>query len=236
MTKTVQSMMLASLALGALACRPAAPGTVAPSAEAGLRATEPVEQTPPAPEHAAEQAAEHQAEVDAATEPADSEQLAQLDTDGDGIPDSQDECPETPEWWNGYDDEDGCPDGCRLDPCAIRFHTPMRFVGNGAELDDASQIVLDDLAQVLRDNPDITIAIFGHTDSGGSSKANLQLSERRAIRIRDDLIDKGIAAERLIAKGHGENMPADTNRTAEGRANNRRVEVQRTDNPDCPPP
>ncbi|PTL81496.1 OmpA family protein [Vitiosangium sp. GDMCC 1.1324] len=88
-----------------------------------------------------------------------------------------------------------------------------------------SERILDQVASVLETNPDIKkLRIEAHTDSAGKASYNKDLSERRAKWVRVYLIQKGISAERLDSAGFGMTKPIDTNDTAEGRANNRRVE------------
>ena len=88
--------------------------------------------------------------------------------------------------------------------------------------------LLDDVAQVLNDNPTIHIRIEGHTDSVGSAKYNRKLSDGRANSVMSELISRGIEPGRMEAEGFGEDRPIDTNETKEGRANNRRVEMHIT--------
>ena len=78
----------------------------------------------------------------------------------------------------------------------------------------------------LERNKDVRIKIIGHTDSVGSDAANQKLSEGRAAAVREDLIKRGILADRIEAEGRGESQPVDTNETEEGRQNNRRVEIE----------
>ncbi|MCQ2342646.1 MAG: OmpA family protein [Paludibacteraceae bacterium] len=89
-----------------------------------------------------------------------------------------------------------------------------------------SEQSMTDLYEFLSHNPDIRIKIMGHTDSVGKDAANQKLSEGRANAVRDELIQRGIAADRLEAEGYGESRPIDTNDTDEGRQNNRRVEIE----------
>ncbi|GEM_PF-1802550 len=84
--------------------------------------------------------------------------------------------------------------------------------------------VLDEIAQVLKDNPGLRIRIEGHTDSVGPASYNLRLSQKRANAVRNYLISKGIDPSRLEAVGYGESRPIAPNTTPEGRAKNRRVE------------
>jgi len=80
---------------------------------------------------------------------------------------------------------------------------------------------------ILKDNPNIKVEIGGHTDSGGSEKANLKISEKRALSAKKYLQDKfNISGDRMITKGYGSSKPIADNNTSEGRAKNRRVEFK----------
>jgi OOP family OmpA-OmpF porin len=81
---------------------------------------------------------------------------------------------------------------------------------------------------VLSENPDVTVEIQGYTDNTGNKATNQKLSQARADAVRTWLIDKGIAADRLTAKGFGSDNPIAPNSTKEGRAQNRRIEFFRT--------
>ncbi|MDP1690823.1 MAG: OmpA family protein [Burkholderiaceae bacterium] len=94
-----------------------------------------------------------------------------------------------------------------------------------AQLNPGSARTLDQLASFLKDNPDRTIDIEGHTDAAGTDASNQVLSERRAIAVKNALIDRGIAANRLAARGFGEARPVASNDHAAGRQQNRRVEI-----------
>lgn len=85
---------------------------------------------------------------------------------------------------------------------------------------------LDRLVTLLTENPSIKVELSAHTDSKGSDDYNMKLSQKRAESVVNYLVTKGIAADRLIAKGYGETKPIDTNDTEEGRQNNRRVEFK----------
>lgn len=86
---------------------------------------------------------------------------------------------------------------------------------------------LDRWAEFFQNNPEETAEIYGHTDSVGTPEYNQGLSEKRAQAIVDYLVGKGVAADRLTAKGFGENEPVDKNETKDGRQKNRRVEMKR---------
>jgi len=94
------------------------------------------------------------------------------------------------------------------------------------ELKPESSAELDKLYSFLVKNPSLRIEIGGHTDNVGSDAHNLELSQNRALAVFSYLAGKGVAKERLTAKGYGKSMPVDTNETPEGRANNRRTEFK----------
>jgi len=92
--------------------------------------------------------------------------------------------------------------------------------------------VLDEAAQILKDNPDVKVTVEGHTDSIGSDSYNQRLSERRAAAVKHYLVSRGVAADRLETVGYGESRPIAPNTTPngrdnpEGRAMNRRAELK----------
>jgi OOP family OmpA-OmpF porin len=151
------------------------------------------------------------------------------DADKDGVADINDRCPDKPETKNGYLDDDGCPDKgapthVRVTKTEIEITDTIQFETGKATLLPISRPVLDDVAQVMKDRPELFIRIEGHTDDQGSDDQNLRLSQDRADSVRTYLTSRGIAATRLKAQGFGETKPIDTNRTTQGRARNRRVE------------
>jgi OOP family OmpA-OmpF porin len=168
------------------------------------------------------------------------------DTDGDGIPDKDDECPTVagPKEFNGCPDSDGdgipdhldaCPNvaglaefnGCPPPPPPPLDLAVVVFFGTDLiKLDAEDKGKLDKLAAELIKSEETTIIAQGHTDITGSASYNQGLSERRAQAVKDYLIEKGVPAERVAIKGFGEDQPADSNETEEGKANNRRVEFK----------
>ncbi len=99
------------------------------------------------------------------------------------------------------------------------------FAFDGDQIDPRSQQLLDEVATVLRVHPEVKkVEVGGHTDDRGKDAYNLDLSQRRVDSVRKYLIEKGVEPARLEAKGYGETKPIESNKTAEGRANNRRVE------------
>jgi len=84
---------------------------------------------------------------------------------------------------------------------------------------------IDNLAQVMKDYPDLNVVIEGHTDSVGTAAYNKKLSQRRAEAVKKYMVEKGIDENRLKAQGFGEEKPIASNKTKEGRQQNRRVEA-----------
>lgn len=166
-----------------------------------------------------------------------------VDTDGDGVVDCKDKCPNTPK--GVAVDPDGCPldtdgdgvydylDKCPRTPKGAKVNTSGCWILTGVNFDtDKSDISivyspkLDEVAVVLTKNPGVKVEVQGHTDNIASAKYNQKLSERRAAAVKEYLVGKGIAAERMIEKGFGLTAPIATNDTEEGRAQNRRVQLK----------
>ena len=147
-----------------------------------------------------------------------------VDRDGDGVADGTDRCPDTPGPASNY----GCPEDVKTKLTYIAkniyFHT------NKATLQKISYDPLNQLADILTRYPDAKLTIEGHTDNTGSHAYNKTLSNNRAKAVVDYLVSKGIAASRLTAVGHGEDKPVTSNKNAEGRTLNRRVELILTEN------
>ncbi len=176
------------------------------------------------------------------------------DNDADGIVDARDLCPDEPEDMDGFEDEDGCPEpdndndgvldaddtcpetpaGARVNAngCPLAEEMPETLVLKGvsfrtssAQLTPGSIGILAEVAASLRAWPDKMVEIRGHTDSTGNAENNRELSQRRAMSVRDSLIQMGIAPSRITAVGYGQEYPIAGNDTREGRSQNRRVEV-----------
>jgi uncharacterized protein (TIGR02001 family) len=140
------------------------------------------------------------------------------DADGDGVPDSADRCPNTP-----AGDRVG-PNGCSCD-VSIQTH----FAFDSAELTAEDKAALDRVAARLQELEFVGGAATGYTDNTGDAAYNVKLSERRAQAVVDYLGAKGVAPGRITATGAGSAEPVADNATEEGRAQNRRVTIRRTD-------
>lgn len=148
------------------------------------------------------------------------------DADGDNIPDDLDQCPNEGEILNGYQDADGCPDKAPVEEKTLILKG-VNFETGKAKLTPESLPVLDDIAAQLQAATNIVLEVSGHTDNRGNAAKNTALSESRAQAVADYLISKGISKDRLSVKGFGSTRPVATNKTAEGRMQNRRVEFNR---------
>ncbi|MCG3721947.1 hypothetical protein EXA23_01260 [Vibrio cincinnatiensis] len=108
----------------------------------------------------------------------------------------------------------------------LRLENGIGFQTNSYQLDPTIHNTLRGVAKILVEYPETSLVIDGHTDSTGSDTTNQILSERRAESVRSFLLSQGVATGRAIARGNGKRYPICTNSTAEGRACNRRVEIQ----------
>jgi outer membrane protein OmpA-like peptidoglycan-associated protein len=146
-----------------------------------------------------------------------------LDNDGDGFPDATDKCPNNP----GIAETGGCPKSKEITRGQLVLKG-VNFESGKSTLLRGSYSVLDEVAESLREWPEINIEIQGHTDASGIAAKNLALSQERAETVRQYLIDKGISPNRLTAVGYGQDKPIADNATKTGRAQNRRVEITRS--------
>ncbi len=139
------------------------------------------------------------------------------DIDDDGIEDIQDDCDYTKP--NLSVNRDGCAhfDG---------IVEGVEFEFDKSDLTINAQYVLDSVIQTLLEYPEANLNIAAHTDSIASDEYNIALSIRRARSVAAYLVNGGVAVPRLRARGYGESQPIETNATSEGRARNRRVEMQ----------
>jgi outer membrane protein OmpA-like peptidoglycan-associated protein len=176
-----------------------------------------------------------------------------LDSDGDGVPDYLDQCPDTPAAAYGKVDANGCPkdtdgDGIPdyLDKCPTLAGTAanngcpelkqkdkeifekalhgIQFATGKDVITKNSYPILDAVVMIMKENPSYFLEINGHTDNVGKVASNQVLSEKRATAVKNYLIKKGIAEDRLSSQGFGDTKPLVPNTTAANKAKNRRVE------------
>ncbi len=155
----------------------------------------------------------------ATSAPAPAATPAEGDSDADGVADSEDLCPDT-------------PPGIRVEPTGCAGNAPIILEGvsfryDSHELSGKSHTILDRVAAILRQQPSLRLEIAGHTDTQGKPAYNQWLSQQRAATVMDYLVKQGVNPDNLTARGYGSQQPIADNRTREGLASNRRVELRR---------
>jgi outer membrane protein OmpA-like peptidoglycan-associated protein len=147
------------------------------------------------------------------------------DSDGDGVPNRRDHCPDTPKG-----------EAADANGCTILFNKGKRtvilrgvtFLPSRATLTPEARVILRDVASQLVENPQYKVQVSGHTDIRGTRAKNLRLSLARARTVETFLEANGVPPTQVTAKGFGPDVPIASNKTAAGRAKNRRVELNRT--------
>ena len=149
-----------------------------------------------------------------------------LDADKDGVLDKDDDCPTVA----GPASNRGCPEvttealeDLKVQARAIYFNSGKATFKTG---DKETPARLDAIKEILKNYPNAKFSIEGHTDSDGSDKLNQKLSEERATAVMNALIERGVNVDNLVSKGFGESQPVATNKTAAGKAQNRRTEIR----------
>ena len=137
----------------------------------------------------------------------------QMDSDGDGVTDDKDQCPNTPV--GATVDARGC----------WTYAASVLFDFDSVDIKPGAYSMLNEAYDILKKNQEIVLELDGHTDNIGSEEYNMKLSENRANAVMEYFVGKGIDPNRFIAKGFGFTKPAASNDTKEGRAQNRRVEL-----------
>jgi outer membrane protein OmpA-like peptidoglycan-associated protein len=146
-----------------------------------------------------------------------------IDTDNDGVLDKDDDCPSTP----GPITNKGCPEISKeVEEILKMAFDNLEFETGKDIIKDASLPSLAELAEVLVKKPEWRLQISGHTDNVGDDQKNMILSKKRAEAVKNFMVSKGIAADRLFPLYFGETMPIAPNDTPEGRQKNRRVEMK----------
>lgn len=142
---------------------------------------------------------------------------ASPDIDNDGVPNEVDACPETSDYISV--DQQGCA-------IFAGVAEGVNFQTNSSILLPSAKATLDDVANTLKRHPTVNARISAHTDDWGDYDYNISLSEKRARSVVRYLVATGIAADRLQSRAYGESQPIANNRTAAGREQNRRVEIE----------
>ena len=114
----------------------------------------------------------------------------------------------------------------KADVTVLSFNEPINFAHNSDKIESASVAPIKKAADILKKYPDASVRVAGYTDSLGNPDYNVDLSQRRAKAVALELVSNGVAAENVSFIGYGAQNPIATNKTAEGRAQNRRVELE----------
>lgn len=145
------------------------------------------------------------------------------DSDGDGVADNEDRCPQV----KGNISNKGCPEISKADVKKITQIASNIFMETGSDKLKATSLAqLDALTEILKRYEAANLVIEGHTDDRGDDASNMALSQKRTEAVKAYLMSKGILESRLTAVGYGETKPIADNKTAAGRAKNRRVELK----------
>jgi OOP family OmpA-OmpF porin len=148
--------------------------------------------------------------------------VAESDSDGDGIPDSKDNCPNKA----GTATNGGCPETPKAVEPSFNYKNIL-FEFNSSVLKTSSYLVLDDIAREMKKYPSMNFYLNGHSSAEGTDTRNMTLSVDRATAVKSYLVTAGINASNLEAKGYGESMPLTSNDTEASRQLNRRVEIKK---------
>ena len=144
------------------------------------------------------------------------------DGDGDGVNDEEDKCPTRP----GPVSNQGCPEIAKEVIEKVNYAAKNVFFATGSfKLLAKSNKSLNDVASLMKADESLMLDIDGHTDDVGANDKNQVLSENRAKSVKDYLVKQGVAETRLFSTGYGEDKPVADNKTAAGRAKNRRTEM-----------
>lgn len=167
-----------------------------------------------------------------------------LDPDGDKILADKDKCPNQAETVNGFKDEDGCPDErpkvaekpsrfktgvtmkrVTLTATSVDIADKIQFEKNSAKVSPISSTLLDEVASVLKENPDVQIVeIAGHASVEGAASHNVSLTQKRVDAVVIELVKRGVPKDRLVSVGYGAHCPSVPGGDATAHEANRRVE------------
>jgi outer membrane protein OmpA-like peptidoglycan-associated protein len=155
--------------------------------------------------------------------PAENKGCPYPDTDGDGVLDNVDDCPKTP----GPAANKGCPMLKKAEQKIIATaFANLQFVTGKDIINPKSYASLNALAKLIMARPEFRLRLSGHTDNVGKPAANMLLSQKRTEAVKRYLVKRGVATDRVVAEWFGQTKPKASNKTAAGRAKNRRVEMK----------
>lgn len=157
------------------------------------------------------------------------------DSDGDGVPNAEDACPKDKGAATGdantanVANTKGCPKYVRVTETAIEMSSPIQFrvlKNDMAPLDPSAEPILTEVRDAIAQHPELLkLEVQAHTDDSGDKKFNETISTARAEAVRKWLVDHGVPADKLTAKGYGPSKPIADNKTAAGRAKNKRIQI-----------
>lgn len=150
------------------------------------------------------------------------------DNDGDRILDASDQCPDQPETVNGNQDEDGCPDEGLIEfvDDRIVLEEEVLFALNRSRIRHQARPVLQAVVTLIQQHPEwALLRVEGHADQQGEEEWNVELSQERARRVREALVELGVPDAELTSEGYGSSRPRVEGTTDEAYEANRRVEI-----------
>ncbi|WP_437728493.1 OmpA family protein [Sorangium sp. So ce861] len=151
------------------------------------------------------------------------------DPDGDGLVAEADKCPAEAEVKNNYKDDDGCPDVPRVELVSneVKLNEKIAFAAGKADIEPASQELLANIAQILKDNPQIQfVEVAAYSEKVGNDAATVALTKKRADSVVKALTALGVEKNRLRSAGYGAHCASDAGETEEAKEKNRRVEIK----------
>jgi OmpA-OmpF porin, OOP family len=152
------------------------------------------------------------------------------DPDGDGVAGADDKCPNEPETKNDFEDDDGCPDSpprVQVTRTEVKIREKILFAFDKATIDEKSNDLLDNIAEVVLKNPQIEFfEVAGHADPVGTDAYNVNLTRQRAQAVQAALAKRGVDSRRMRAAGYGRHCPIASGDSEVAREKNRRVEFK----------
>jgi OmpA-OmpF porin, OOP family len=188
--------------------------TVAPPLDGVVSIPEPARASSPAPPTI----------TAAASSASPSARVVSADADGDGVPDQDDKCPTEPQSASATAPRDGCPQRVVIAHTNPPPPVAVQFAGGSASIQSSAARLLDEVAATMQSHPEVLLVeVEGHTDTSGSSRAEVAISQRRAEAVAAAIVARGVDAGRVRAKGYGAYCPIAPNDRPANREKNRRA-------------